>query len=425
MSSFIEQAAEYSADGVAWLQPFRQHARHEWLAQSFPTRKTERWKYTSLRSLDNDQFLQALPCETGDYSSRFKASAIEGLDSYRLPIVNGQLSNSFDESTAPEGVSVVRFSDANHDQQQLIEDAFVAQPDAKKHLFTALNAICFTDGLLIHVAANAQVEQAIELCFINQAEEQQTGSVHSRVLVVLETSAQAKIIEHYPHFESSVRTFNNAMLQLVVGANARIDHYRLQLQRADNIHVAGVHAELKKDALLQAFNFIIGGKINRLDYEVKVNGEGSHAEINGIYLPVNDEHTDIHTDMEHLTPHCTSNEVFRGIIGDKARAVFNGRIHIVKGAQKTNAQLSNKNLLASDTAEVNTKPELEIYANDVLCSHGATVAQLDKELLYYMRSRGIDRKSAEMMLSYGFVNELIADIRIDAIADYLRPMVQR
>jgi Fe-S cluster assembly protein SufD len=129
--------------------------------------------------------------------------------------------------------------------------------------------------------------------------------------------------------------------------------------------------------------------------------------------------------MEHLTPHCTSSEVFRGIIGDNAKAVFNGRIHIVKGAQKTNAQLSNKNLLASDTAEVNTKPELEIYANDVLCAHGATVAQLDKELLYYMQSRGIDRKSAEMMLSYGFVNELIAAIRIDAIADYLRPMVQQ
>jgi Fe-S cluster assembly protein SufD len=423
MSIFIEQAAEYSAGGAEWLQPFRQQARSDWLAQSFPTRKTERWKYTNLRSLDNDQFLQALPFEAGDYSSRFNDSAIAGLDSYRLPIINGQLSENFDASSAPEGVSVVRFSDANNDQQQLIEDALVSQPDAKKHLFTALNAICFTDGLLIHVAANAQVEQAIELCFINQAQ-QQTGSVHSRVLVVVGTSAQVKIIEHYPHFESTVRTFNNAMLQLVVGANARLDHYRLQLQRADNIHVAGVHAELKKDALLQAFNFIIGGKINRLDYEVKVNGEGSHAELNGIYLPVNGEHTDIHTDMEHLTPNCTSNEVFRGIIGDNAKAVFNGRIHIVKHAQKTNAQLSNKNLLASDTAEVNTKPELEIYANDVLCAHGATVAQLDKELLYYMQSRGIDRKSAELMLSYGFVNELIAAIRIDAIADYLRPMVQ-
>jgi Fe-S cluster assembly protein SufD len=191
------------------------------------------------------------------------------------------------------------------------------------------------------------------------------------------------------------------------------------------MHIGGVHARLEKDSTLNSFHLALGSELKRIDIVVDHQGPGAHCEMNGIYLLRGKEHVDYHTCIEHAVPHCTSDEVFRGIIDDQASAVFNGRIHIHPDAQKTNAQLSNKNLLLSARAEVNTKPELEIYADDVQCAHGATVAQLDPETLHYLRTRGVPRDEAEVMLSYGFINEVIEKIHLEALRDFLRPLLAR
>ena len=185
--------------------------------------------------------------------------------------------------------------------------------------------------------------------------------------------------------------------------------------------MGGVHVNLHRDARFHGFTLAQGSRLKRIDYQLNMRGEGAHMELNGVYLPRNKQVIDYHTNVEHCVPNCTSNEVFRGIIGDSAKAVFNGRIHIHPKAQKTLAELSNKNLLTSRTAEINTKPELEIYADDVRCAHGATISQLDETSLYYLQSRGISAADATTMLSFGFINELLNQVPEQAIQDYLRP----
>ena len=189
------------------------------------------------------------------------------------------------------------------------------------------------------------------------------------------------------------------------------------------MHIGSTHVDLTRDSQYNAFHLGLGTRLTRNDIVVNHNVGGSHCELNGVYIPQNQQLLDFHTCIEHKVPHCTSNEVFRGIMNDKARAVFNGRIHIHPQAQKTLAELSNKNLLLTNTAEIYTKPELEIYADDVKCAHGATVAQLEEKAMFYMQSRGISKKEAEVMLSFGFINELLEALPHEDIALVLRPLL--
>ena len=211
--------------------------------------------------------------------------------------------------------------------------------------------------------------------------------------------------------------------ELILTAGATLNHSRLHLESAEALHVGGLHAALERDATLNSFHVAFGGKLKRIDIVINHQGHGAHCQLDGIYLLRGQENVDYHTCIEHAVPHCTSDETFRGIVGDKASAVFNGRIHIHPDAQKTRAELSNKNLLTSATAEVNTKPELEIYADDVQCAHGATVAQLDESLLHYLRTRGIPANEALVLLSYGFINALVEKQRLESLRDYLKPLL--
>jgi len=231
------------------------------------------------------------------------------------------------------------------------------------------------------------------------------------------------ILEHFISAEKS--SFTNGVSEFFLQENARLCHYRLNTENESALHIGAVHASLGRSANLNSFYLALGSALKRIDVAVKHQGEGAHADIQGVYLPVNKQHVDFHTNLEHCVPHTSANEVFRGIVADNAKAVFNGRIHIHPHAQKTNAQLSNKNLLTSNTAEVNTKPELEIYANDVLCAHGATVAQLSDESLHYLRTRGLSLESARLLLSFAFINELIDKLKHPALSTFIRPLITR
>ena len=203
-----------------------------------------------------------------------------------------------------------------------------------------------------------------------------------------------------------------------------MQHYRINLEQEELIHIGGVHVDLWRDARYSGFTLAEGSVLKRIDYQLNHRGQGADAKLNGVYLPRNNQLIDYHTNVEHAVPHCTTSEVFRGIIGDSARAVFNGRIHIHQDAQKTLAEMSNRNLLTSDKAEVDTKPELEIYADDVKCAHGATISQLDATAMYYLQSRGLSAAQARTMLSLGFINELLLELPQEAIRDYLQQHLQ-
>jgi len=339
------------------------------------------------------------------------------VDAVRLVFVNGV----FDASNSinlPE--NIVRFSQANLAQQKVIEQYLGKVVDGPQHLFATLNSAWLDDGLLVYVPRNQTLDRPVYVVQISTAGEQ-TLSVNQRLLIVLEDSAQAEVIEHFVSTSEQQNSVVNALTEVVVGDNAQLQHYRLNMEEENIQHLGAVHVNLLRNARMRGFTLALGSKLKRIDYQINHRGQGAELNLQGLYLPRNNQMVDYHSNVQHWVPHCTTSEVFRGIIADSAQAIFNGRIYIHKNAQKTLAELSNKNLLTSNKAEVNTKPELEIYADDVKCAHGATVSQLNATALYYLQSRGVSRTGAEVMMSFGFINELLEQISEVAVHDYLFP----
>jgi Fe-S cluster assembly protein SufD len=399
-------------DGPAWLKARREAGLARWLAAEKPTRKTEAWKYTSLQLLERD-FNSATPAAVPE-------SKLPQFGGARLVFVDGFLQGAVNDIALPPGVSLVRFVDADPGQAARIADHIGTAVASEKHLFANLNDATLADGLFLDVAQGARLTEPLHIVHVT-SDRDPAFSVSQRLLVLLGDNAEASVVEHFSG--ESKAAFTSGITELLLGAGARMRHCRLHLEQGGAMHIGGVHALLQRDSLLDSFHLALGSDLKRIDVSVEFAGPGAHCDLNGIYLLRGSEHVDYHTCIEHAVPHCTTDEVFRGVIGDEARGVFNGRIHIHPDAQKTRAELSNRNLLTSASAEINTKPELEIYADDVQCAHGATVAQLDEGMLHYLRTRGVGREEAEVMLSYGFINELVEALGHEPLKDFLHPLL--
>jgi Fe-S cluster assembly protein SufD len=425
MVDFMQQALERAPQQAPqWLEPLQQQGRSHWQNKRFPTRKTESWKYTSLRPLEQGGYLAEPPVSAVNENALREHFAIADLNACVLVFVNGHFNAALSDADVPEGMELVRFSEANAEQADQIILHLGTVAKSNDHMFAALNDSWLDEGVFVRIAKNTRVEKPLQIVWLTTAQNE-AFSVSQRLLVVAEPGSEATVLEHFASDDAAQSSFTNGVTELVLEPNAKLHHYRLHLEEEHALHIGGVHAALGRDAVLNSFHLAMGGKVKRLDVVVNHDGEGAHCELNGVYLPRHEQHVDYHTCIEHAVPRCTTSETFRGIVGDSGRAVFNGRIHIHPDAQKTLAQLSNKNLLTSTKAEVDTKPELEIYADDVQCAHGATVAQLDESAVHYLRSRGVSQKEAEVMLSFGFINELVNKVRHDAVSDYLRPMLAR
>ncbi len=423
MSDFLHQALTREPEGAPhWLHQRHRLGRHQGGQQALPSRRDEAWKYTSLRALEEGGYL-AHPEAPPPGSDLGQSFAIADLDAHRLVFVNGRLDASLSGGASlPAGVTLVPFSRASTADAALIHSHLGSLADGEKQPFVALNDSWLGEGVFLRVAANTRVTTPIQLVWLT-APQSESFALAQRLLVVLETGSEVAVVEHFASTAAAQNVFTTGVSELVVGANARLHHYRLHLEEASALHIGTVHASLARDALLNGFHLALGSPLKRIDLVVRHRGEGAHCELNGIYLPRRQEQVDYHTCMEHEVPHTSSEETFRGIIADRARAVFNGRIHIHRDAQKTSAHLSNRNLLTSNTAEVDTKPELEIYADDVQCSHGATVSQLDANQLYYLLTRGIPRQDALALLSFGFINEILNHIQHEPLRHHLQPQL--
>jgi Fe-S cluster assembly protein SufD len=417
-TQFQQQALHLAAAQQApqWLAALRFAGAEQWLQSSWPGRRTELWKYTSLQALQKTPFqnasgaLHALP-----------ADVLLDVDATRLVFVNGVLDSG--ASTIGQN-GVVLFSAASAEQQALIAKHLGTVATTQRHLFASLSNALAGEGVLIHVPRGAVWEKPVYIVHVSVPE---TGPalVSPRLLVVVEDSAQVELIEHFATDAQTQNGFVNSLTEIHCGANSRVQHYRINLEEEHQLHIGGVHVDLWRDARYQGFTLAEGSTLKRLDYQITHQGAGASAVLDGVYLPRHQQLLDYHTNVEHKAPHCTTAEVFRGIVADDARAVFNGRIHIHPHAQKTLAELNNRTLLTSDRAEIDTKPELEIYADDVKCAHGATVSQIDADALFYLRSRGLTLEQARSMLSFGFINELLQGIAQPAVRDYLHRHLQK
>ena len=398
-----------------WLQARRLAGRAAWESSELPTRKTEAWKYTSLFALQQP-FMAAR--ESAE-SAEELGLELPQLAGSRLVFVNGFWREDLSDIWPDAAIELVRFSEADQTQAALIAQHLGSAVPGNKHPFSALNDAVLADGVFLRILKGSKAACPVQLFWHNS--QQVDAAINSqRLLVLAEQHSEATVVEH---FSGQGHSFTNGLSELILAAGATLNHSRLHLESAEALHVGGLHAALERDATLNSFHVAFGGKLKRIDIVINHQGHGAHCQLDGMYLLRGQEHVDYHTCIEHAVPHCTSDETFRGIVGDKASAVFNGRIHIHPDAQKTRAELSNKNLLTSATAEVNTKPELEIYADDVQCAHGATVAQLDESMLHYLRTRGIPAHEALVLLSYGFINALVEKQRLESLRDYLKPLL--
>jgi len=419
MPNFMEQALDHAQRNAPdWLQGTVRQGRQLWEQQTLPTRKTEAWKYTGVHNLRQ-------PYSVGESTAvalKDLSLSLPDLDACRLVFINGHYRSELSSEELPAGIELVRFAQANAAQAAEIAKYLGTIVSKDDHLFSSLNDASLTDGVFLSIAPGVVVDKPIQLVWIT-ASQTVAFTTTQRLLVLAGANSSATVIEHFAGVRGEQATFTNGMTELLVQAGATLEHYRLHLEEGAAMHVGGVHARLLENATLNTFHLALGSVLKRIDVVVDFQGPGAHCEMNGVYLPRGEEHIDYHTCVEHAVPHCTTSETFRGIVGDSASAVFNGRIHIHKDAQKTRAELSNRNLLTSTRAEVNTKPELEIYADDVQCAHGATVAQLDEGSLHYLRTRGVPKAEAEVMLSFGFINEVVDNVRLDELRAYLRPLL--
>ncbi|KZN14007.1 Fe-S cluster assembly protein SufD [Marinomonas sp. TW1] len=410
MSEWLESAIARGQENQDWLAPKRAQALDVLANTQWPTRKTEAWRYTPLRAVERSS-AKALDRESG-----LTPVAIPNVSAIELVFVNGQFDVLQSAKTLPTGLTVQLGQDLSAEQQAEALRSF-SNIKPERHLFGLVNDALAKDVLLVTVAEGIKIAEPLRISSLLS-----TGAEsHTRVLVRLEKGAQLAVIEDV---QSQGDSLSTAFVEYDVAADASLEHYRFALQTGSNLTIGGSHFQLSDKSKMHSTIVGFGSELSRLDTDIIHAGEFADAKLNAMYLLDGKELFDLHATVEHAMPNGTTEENVRGIVADRARAVFNGRIHIHRDAQKTLAELNNRNLLMSNKAEINTKPELEIYADDVRCAHGATIAEIDKQALYYLETRGISKSKAQVMLNFGFINELIDLMPNEALAEWVRPIIR-
>ena len=408
MSQWLEQVID-TAQRDDYLSPVRQQALAQLKADGWPARRSESWRFTPLTSVEKREAKQAVQAEN------LPVPAIDNLNAIDLIFVDGVLITQVNTLDVPAGMTITSLNTDDAATQQAISGVY-GQVKPARHMFGLVNDALCQHGVFINVGANAKIDTPVRI--VNMAS--QDVDAHTRVVVKVAEGASATVIEQGFGDTESLTT---AFAEYDLGDDAHLEHYRFAMFTGKAKQLGGSHFKLHNRTTLNSTMVGYGSELSRLDVDIHHAGEFADAKMNAIYLLAEGELFDLHSTIEHAMPNGTTEENARGIVGDKARAVFNGRIHIHRDAQKTLAELNNRNLLLSRRGVINTKPELEIYADDVKCAHGATVAEIEEESLYYMLTRGISRSKALVMLNFGFIQELINDVPNAALREWLAPIL--
>ena len=407
LEHFLNEARA-ARPGSPWLKARRRDAAEVLQRVGFPTRRMEEWKYTDVRPLLEQGFtFQPVTSSVAD-NALVSAARTAGLDCHELVFINGKFSQQHSRLVnVPDGIVISPLSEVMADGDTRIEDIINKHLDIGKNGFTALNVAILEEGSVLKVPDNARLDKPLNLVYLTAGNE--TSACNLRNLVVIGRNASASLIETY-YGKGETDCFTNTLTEIHLDEGASLQHYRLQQEGEGTYHVGYQHVYQDRDSRYESHAVSLGGRLARTDLEVSLAGNGASCELNGLYMAHNKQHIDNHTRVDHLVPHTACTENYRGVLNGQSRGVFNGKIVVHKDAQKADAHLSNANLLLSSEAEVDTKPELEIYADDVKCSHGATVGQLDEKMLFYLRSRAIAEDVARSLLTYAFAEDVVKDI---------------
>lgn len=399
---------------LPWLRELKATALEAFLDRGFPTPVEEQWRYTNVAPIARTAFVAA----AGEAGARELLSQVTLGDSvHEVVFVNGRIAPSL-STLPPHGSCEVTSLTERASRDDSLRPQLASCAPPAEHPFVALNTALFEDGLFVRVPAGMSVEKPLHVVFITAGDGEEAVMTQPRVLVVAENNSSVTIVETYAG--SRPRFFTNAVTEIIAGDGANVDHYRLEREGFDAFHVGSVWIRQRRDSSCISHVLTFGGALVRNEVFVALDGEGSSVVLDGLYLVDGKRHVDNQTKVDHLKPNATSIEFYKGVLDDGARGVFDGRIVVHKDAQKTSSRQTNNNLLLSRDAVVDTKPQLEIHADDVKCNHGSTVGQIDETALFYLRSRGIGEEQARRILTWAFASEIVERCRVAAVRDSLR-----
>lgn len=408
-------------NGPAWLLGIREQARERFAGFGYPTTRLEEWKYTNVAPIAKTQF------RAGEYRldnaiSGIIENLILGVDAVPVVFVNGKYCRKFsNHHSLPKGIKVASLWEAFEDQGNEIERYLAREPDGATP-FVALNTASFEDGAFIQVPDGLVLQKPIHLIFVSASDGAPSVS-HPRNLILIGELTEASFIETYAGIEGDVY-FTNAVTEVIAGENSTLRYFKVQKESNSAFHIATLRFDQSRKSSVLCESFSFGGALVRNDLNLRL-AEGAEGALNGLYLVTGKQHVDNHTAIDHAEPHAASRELYKGILDGRSSAVFNGKVIVRKDAQKTDAKQTNRNLLLSEEAVINTKPELQIYADDVRCTHGATIGQLEENALFYLRSRGIGEKQARQILIHAFAQEIVARVQSNDLRSELEQELDR
>src|SRR5260221_2238898 len=402
-----------SSSQPAWLTNLRESAIASFERLGFPTTRLEQWRFTSVTPISEKPFALAtggLASADAGLTASLSGGAVVAV------CVNGRFAPALSTiDRLPKGVHLMSLDAALSSNPALVEPYLARLGTPGTQAFTALNTAFLRDGVVISIAPHAIVEAPIEVIFASVAEGKPTVS-HPRLLVVAGEASQAQILERYVGHGV---TFSNAVTEVWLGAGAVVDHYKVQEKPADAFHIGSMYLHCARSGNFSSHSITFGGSLVRNDVVAVLDGEGIDCTLNGLYVGRGKQLIDNHTTIDHAQPHCGSHEIYKGILGEQSHGVFNGKIVARPDAQKTDAKQTNKALLLSDEAQINTKPELEIFANDVKCTHGAAIGQLDDDAIFYLRTRGLGYDESRALLIHAFAEDILTRIKIVPLRGHL------
>ena len=409
-----------------WAHELRKTAMARFNELGFPTarRGNEEWKYTDVAPIARTPFYPITTHEPVRIAAPELDRATFGEPGWpRLAFVDGSHSEEFSSvPSLPAGVTVMSLAEAMATQSDLVEQHLARHASYETNAFTALNTAFVHDGAFVHITDGAHLEEPIHLLFLSTAH-QQDAVTHPRVLIITGKDSKATIIESYASL-SDGRYFTNGVTEVLVGAGAAVNYYKVQRQSEQALHITNTHVVNSRDSSFSSVNIDLGGRLVRNNLNSLMGDEGGSCMLNGLYMVTGTQHVDNQVIIDHASSYTTARELYKGILDGKSRSVFHGSIIVRSGLRKVDAHQVDKNLLLSDQAEADTKPAFWIYSDDVRCGHGAACGQMDERALFYLRSRGIDEKAARSMLTHAFVSEVIGSIDSETFRTHIDQLVQ-
>jgi len=398
---------------LPWLQKIRAEALSTFSQNGFPSPREEEWRYTNVSAIEKKLFAPATSHTAVPINEAWLQS-FRLQNAWTMVFIDGHFSSEFSVLAGlPEGVSLLNIANALANKADTLKlEKYLGQAVShKEHGFIAFNSVWFSDGLFVHIPASQILEKPLQLLHIaTQADVMAT----TRNVLIVGDMAEAQVVETYIGLDNAYMTAS--VTELFIGQHARVTYYKMQCESEKAYHFGGTYIKQAQNSHFDHHNFAFGGLLARSDIHSDLS-QASECELNGLYLGVKRQHIDNHTRINHLQPHASSREMYKGVLDDRARGVFQGRVIVWENAQKTDSQMNNRNLLLSKEAEADTKPQLEIYADDVKCGHGVTVGQLDEKSVFYLQSRCVDEDTARNMLTFAFANEMVDKIKIKGLHD--------